>query len=249
MLRLKTTSLMMLLICSGAVAQSHFTDCTSLTGNNATILIPSTASLTLDGDRLPGLSEIAVYTPDGLCAGVVVWQDESIGFSVWGDDTQTADKDGFATGELLTYRVWDADADKEYAAASANVTFSDTQPFYITENAYVENGIYELSTFSIETENVSTEASDLPDAFRLYSNYPNPFNPTTSIRFDLPRPTHVRIAVYNAAGAQVDNVLNESRPAGAHTLQWDAGNMPTGTYFYRVEAGEQVEIQSMVLLR
>lgn len=248
------TALLVLTVLAGPSelhAQSHFTDCKSLTGSNATLLIPSSASITVDGNFLPTSSEIAVFTQDGLCAGVVVWRGESTGFPVWADDSQSEEKDGFVAGEALSYRVWDAADNVEYGGDSVAIeaTFSDAQPFYSTDNTYTEDGIYEITSFSVETGPVGNEEPQLPSVFTVHPNYPNPFNPSTNINFELPGRTHVRVTVYNVAGARVDEILNEEMAGGSHTLRWEAGNLSSGTYFCRVQAGGDSKMQTMVLLK
>lgn len=234
-----------------AGAQTHFTDCVRLTGNNATILIPSAATVSAGGNPLPANSEIAVFTADGLCVGAVVWKDEPTGFPIWGDDSQTEHKDGLANGEAMTYRVWDASAEREYDGArlTTEVVFSDAQPFYTSENAYAEDGIYEMSSFSIETGPTSSESPDVPAEFALHQNYPNPFNPRTTIRFELPSRADVRITVYNAAGQEIAVLADASMAAGSHDLRWEASGLPSGTYFYRLQTENASEVRPMILLK
>ncbi|MBN1348647.1 T9SS type A sorting domain-containing protein [candidate division KSB1 bacterium] len=98
------------------------------------------------------------------------------------------------------------------------------------------------------------ENSTIPRAFSVFQNFPNPFNPTTSINYTLPEKTQVQVTVYNVAGQFVANVINAVQEAGIQTVQWDgknqAGvNMPSGTYFYRITAGKQNAIRKMLLVR
>jgi serine protease len=93
-----------------------------------------------------------------------------------------------------------------------------------------------------------------PRAIRLAQNAPNPFNPTTTIDFDLPRATHVSLAVYAVDGRLVRSLVDEVRPAGRHQAAWDgrdnAGNaMASGTYLYRFEADGRSLARKMQLLK
>ena len=139
-------------------AQAHFTNCSQQTGHSATILIPHSSSLTVDGSELAAGSELAVYTESGSCAGAVVWNGESTGFSVWGDDPQTEISDGFSPGGNFIYRLWDSSADAEYDAAvdSLTIVYGESEPFYRTVNTYAENAIYVVESFGVHFSQSAT---------------------------------------------------------------------------------------------
>ncbi len=89
----------------------------------------------------------------------------------------------------------------------------------------------------------------LPVTFALHGNYPNPFNPTTTIAFDLPARVQVSILIYNTLGEQVASVLSAERSAGSHTVVFDASALPSGLYFCRMQAGEFSAVQKMSLIK
>jgi hypothetical protein len=89
----------------------------------------------------------------------------------------------------------------------------------------------------------------LPSEFALDQNYPNPFNPSTAIRFQLPRESHVTLKVYNLLGEQVGSIVNEYLPAGYHEYKFDASNLSTGVYLYRIEAGDFISTKKMALIK
>jgi hypothetical protein len=91
--------------------------------------------------------------------------------------------------------------------------------------------------------------TDLPKIFTLQKNYPNPFNPSTTIEFDLPKASDVRIEVYNIAGQKVQTLLNEKKPAGSHQVEFNADNLSSGVYFYKIEAGEFQDVKKMILIK
>ncbi|MHC4496058.1 MAG: T9SS type A sorting domain-containing protein, partial [Planctomycetota bacterium] len=89
-----------------------------------------------------------------------------------------------------------------------------------------------------------------PTAFVLTQKYPNPFNPSTLIEDRLARGQHARIGVYNAAGQQVDVLVDAWRCAGAHLVQWNGRGRGSGTYFLRLRAADDFQItRKMVLIR
>jgi hypothetical protein len=85
--------------------------------------------------------------------------------------------------------------------------------------------------------------------FILYQNYPNPFNPSTTIKFALPKPETVTIKVYNIIGQKIETLLNKPMPAGHHEVEFNAGNLSSGVYLYRIEAGEWQDVKKMVLIK
>ena len=94
------------------------------------------------------------------------------------------------------------------------------------------------------------ESNPLPRKFALKGNYPNPFNPSTQIVFDVPRQTTVSLTIYNALGAEVDAVLdNVVYQPGTHQITFNGANLATGIYFYRLRTPEFNSVKKMVLLK
>ncbi len=96
---------------------------------------------------------------------------------------------------------------------------------------------------------VASENSGLPLEFRLYNNYPNPFNPSTVIRYDLKENVRVSINVFNIIGQKVATLVNEQQAAGYHSVQFDAAKFATGVYIYTIEAGSFKAVKKMMLLK
>ncbi|MCE1164568.1 MAG: T9SS type A sorting domain-containing protein, partial [Bacteroidetes bacterium] len=95
------------------------------------------------------------------------------------------------------------------------------------------NGIWEIKLMSNPTA-VPGETGITPSAFNLYQNYPNPYNPVTAIKFDLPKSANVVLKVYDVTGKTVSTLLNEHKNAGSYTVNFDAGYLSSGIYFYRL---------------
>jgi hypothetical protein len=88
-----------------------------------------------------------------------------------------------------------------------------------------------------------------PTEFAVKQNFPNPFNPSTSIKYELPRTTHVSLNVYDMLGREVATLMNEEKSAGVYTVHWDASGIASGVYFYRLKAGDFVQTKRMLLMR
>lgn len=91
--------------------------------------------------------------------------------------------------------------------------------------------------------------SETPDDFKLYQNFPNPFNPTTTLAFYLPKDSYATLRIYNVLGVEVAILLEGRRSAGTHTVVWDAQDLPSGIYAYRLTAGSFVAVRKMVLMK
>jgi hypothetical protein len=96
---------------------------------------------------------------------------------------------------------------------------------------------------SVEDEEV------VPDIYSLSQNYPNPFNPSTTIKYSVPQSSFVKIKVYNTIGQEIAELVNQELQIGNYEVTFDARNLPSGIYFYRIEAGNFVETKKMILLK
>lgn len=101
---------------------------------------------------------------------------------------------------------------------------------------------------------VSTSSEDivsgLPVEFELEQNFPNPFNPTTNIRFALPSASNVALEVYNVLGQRVATLIsNEKMSAGRHSVKFDASQLGSGMYIYRIQAGNNISTKKMMLIK
>jgi hypothetical protein len=94
-----------------------------------------------------------------------------------------------------------------------------------------------------------TQTYEIPNSYRLYPNYPNPFNPATKIKFALPENSHVNLTVFDALGKQVAVLVNESKLANTYEVDFDASSLPSGVYFYKLTAGEFTSTRKMLLVK
>jgi hypothetical protein len=95
---------------------------------------------------------------------------------------------------------------------------------------------------------VGISRGEVPALFRLEQNFPNPFNPSTTVRYVLPVRSHVTLSVFNTLGQLVATLVNESREPGNHEVQFDANGFSSGVYFYRIQAGDFVQTKRLLLL-
>ena len=125
---------------------------------------------------------------------------------------------------------------------------------FTTEIEYY-NGKYYLGTdrTGLYVVDVITSVDDkeknLPKSYQLFQNFPNPFNPLTKIKFKVPKSEFVQIKVYDILGKEIKTLLNEYKTIGSYEVEFDARNLPSGVYFYRMISGSYTETKKMILLR
>ena len=112
----------------------------------------------------------------------------------------------------------------------------------------------QLEKPKFEAVTVSLSGAGAPDAnvphvFYLSQNYPNPFNPTTTVAYSLPSAQNVNLTVYNVLGQTVVTLVDQVQQAGPHQAEWNANDVSSGVYFYRLTTDENVETRKMLLLK
>ena len=125
--------------------------------------------------------------------------------------------------------------------------------------SYYRNMIFShvehFSTIAIRGEQHTTSLEQgqqemaLPKSIELHQNYPNPFNPVTNIQYNIPSGMNVKLDVYNILGQKVKILVNKNQKAGRYTIQWNAGDLSSGVYLIRLQAGHRVTVKRALLLK
>jgi hypothetical protein len=110
-------------------------------------------------------------------------------------------------------------------------------------------GIYGSKINFNGTINVKQISNEIPSAYSLKQNYPNPFNPKTIINFQLSMSNYVSLKVYDILGNKVETLVNEKISPGSYSVEWDASNYSSGTYFYKLETENFTEVKAMMLVK
>lgn len=100
-----------------------------------------------------------------------------------------------------------------------------------------------------QTIGIQQISGEVPKQFSLSQNFPNPFNPTTNIEFQIPRSGLVNLTIYDALGRKVETIVNQNLNPGTYKADWDAYNYPSGVYFYRLSAGDFAGTKKMILVK
>ena len=93
------------------------------------------------------------------------------------------------------------------------------------------------------------EKGSKPDHFSLGQNYPNPFNPSTTIEYSIPKGSNVKLIIFNTLGEEIKILENGYKEAGNYKINFDASELSSGIYFYRIEAGDYGSVRKMILLK
>ena len=91
--------------------------------------------------------------------------------------------------------------------------------------------------------------NNMPTSYSLSQNYPNPFNPSTTINFSVPKSSIVTIKIYDILGSEVKTLVSEEKAAGNYNVQFDDSGLPSGVYFYRMQAGSFAETKKLILMK
>lgn len=152
------------------------------------------------------------------------------------------------TGQISTL-----DEHFSYSFSMANQAKAITDPLKILQRESVQHNKKGVQRFElIISSNISTGISgnqDLPGSVELNQNYPNPFNPVTVIGYELPVSSEVQLEVYDMLGRRVATLVNNQVEAGWHEIQFDASNLASGVYIYRLQAGNQLMTKKLTLIK
>ena len=96
---------------------------------------------------------------------------------------------------------------------------------------------------------VKYDEEKLPAVFSLHGNYPNPFNASTTIQYELKENSAITISIFNIHGKEIDMIVNDYQQAGEHSITWNGQYVPSGIYFIRLSSGEIVQTRKAVLLK
>lgn len=140
-------------------------------------------------------------------------------------------------------------ADQHLIEYTPDSSFSGLDSFtYVIRDSL---GLMDTATVFVTVDPINAigEISTVPAIFYLEQNYPNPFNPSTFIKFSLPALLNVKISIYNPLGQKVKIILNKRMESGLHEIQFNAGDLPSGVYFYKIVAGDFVNTKKMILIK
>jgi hypothetical protein len=126
------------------------------------------------------------------------------------------------------------------------VTFVYKEGTPLNSSAEIQQADEESITAPLK---VNPLGNEIPERYLLSQNFPNPFNPSTRIRFEIPELKFTKLDVYNAIGEHIENLISEDLKPGIYEVGFNSKNLPSGMYFYKIAAGDFIQTQQMVLVK
>lgn len=217
------------------------------------------------GNSNQGANGNDLYVVKYNSAGALQWQNL---LNVGGNDLGTSvalDAAGnvYLTGKTNAYGSGDDYLTASYSSAGVfrwlnsynfagtwndfalKVTVDASNNVYVTGNSWDDYATIKYST----TVGLNTISNNTPENFELKQNYPNPFNPVTKIRFSIPKQSNVKLSVFDVTGKEAARLVDNTINAGTYEYDFNASVLPSGTYFYRLTAGDYSETKKMILIK
>ena len=204
-------------------------------------------SAQLDGVDLAAGDEVGIY--DGLvCVGtgtvtntITATLDGMLKIDASANDVGETMTNGFVSGNPITYYIWDASANKRIWDVTATHHESGNNVFTTQGTAY--------AGLAVSATQLSVENIIKPNDFQLQSIYPNPFNPTANIAYELAENSNVNMSIYDISGKLISSLINEFKPAGFHTISWDASSQPSGIYLLQLNTNKGIETKKITCIK
>jgi hypothetical protein len=136
------------------------------------------------------------------------------------------------------------------AGAGFIVRVDSTFPGYFNfkVNVGVEKWYYWEDSMTVIVTDVEDKIG-IPISYKLFQNHPNPFNPTTTIKYEIPELSFVNLKIFNLIGEEITTLVSAEKPVGSYEIEFYAANLPSGIYFYRLQAGNYIDTKKMVLMK
>ena len=167
------------------------------------------------------------------------------------DSVTAAGKEDFlAAGMVMPFRIDDNDHDPSKGETSKSLVVTGGKEFPTLPSDWTRPETWGNSLELVGyTVGVNENANQSPKQYKLYGNYPNPFNPTTKIKYELPKESKVQLKIFDIVGREIATLVNETQKAGIYNVNFNASNFSSGIYFCRITAGSFIQTQKMILLK
>ncbi len=201
---------------------------------------------TIWSDEYAGLSNTSCFSSDITLGNdyniyITGWQQRSPNVSDF--FTMNYDFDGNRLWEKL-YNYYGNSGDRP-----RSISIDYLGNIYVLGNSlHLVNG-YTVTLIKYSQDIFPRFSSEIPESFKLHQNYPNPFNPSTQVKYDLPLDANVKITVFDMLGKEIAVLVNEYKAAGSYDVSFNATQLSSGMYFYRIQAGSFTETKKMLLVK
>jgi len=218
-----------------------------MTGRTATVLIPTTVMNPLGGGNFAPGDEIAVFTPEGDCAGVAIWHGGALAIAAWEDDPFNPDVAGLHPGDPLHFRAYQASSGLEFGLDSSDVDV-EYDPKYSDDGIFSADAIFVIQSLSFTPRPGTEEPNGLE--FALEPAYPNPFRQSTHLAYVVPDDGEVRLELFDMLGRRVAVLVDEYQDAGRYEVAFSVrSEMAAGLFVARLQAGDAASTTRLTLVR
>ena len=161
-----------------------------------------------------------------------------------GDMVEWRNRDNVGHTATSDNDIWDSGLLARDETFTYTFTIEGVYPYHCSPHPFMVDTIVVGTPTGVDGQSSST-----PEQFEVSQNYPNPFNARTAIEYSLPQDSHVRIVIYNLLGQNIETLVDQVQTAGIQRVVWNAADVPTGVYFYRLETGEFTQTRKMLLAK
>jgi hypothetical protein len=232
---------------AASTAPTFYTECASMTGRNATVIVPLAAAPLLGDDEIQAGDELAVYTPDGICAGAAVWTGRSIAIAVWETDPFSESVNGFEPGAPLAFQAYRASSGEVFGVDEA-VEVAFVEP-YSSDGIFAPDAIFVVDAMSFEAD-PGDGGTGHTYPFALEPAFPNPFHHSTTFAYSLPEDADVTLEVFDVLGRRVATLIDEFQREGEHSVMFlPPDNLATGILISRLRAGDMSAVTRLTHVR
>ena len=192
----------------------------------------------LDSTTVRLMRTVAYWPQDWGGAGVgLVWMKGALSDGRW-----VWFHDGSSLGVLTTINL-------DELQKTGVIILTNANPVNVDAIVSIQNTLFTIGDTLTVSVPPTKDGPGLPSHHALSQNYPNPFNPTTTIRYAVPARSHVTLAVFNALGQKVAELVNAEKQAGSYDVTFNASGLASGVYFYRIQTGSFVQTKKLLLLK
>jgi len=221
------------------------------TGNSYSIVI---CSASIEGNSLENGDEIGVFditaSGDTLCVGGVAFPGSyPVGLAAWIDNDRTTEQDGYIRGNTMIFKIYDVSSGIEYPASAV---FESGE--LLSDGTFGSGGYAKITVLTTTAPTSIQDDQQVIMDYKLFNNYPNPFNPETTIRFQIPKPSFVTVKIYNTMGQLIKTLVSDDLASGVYNVVWNGTNesgqpVSSGMYIYRLQAGEFSAVKKMLFIK
>jgi len=227
------------LLASGNIAMN---DCKIQSGQHIDVSL-----LLTGGENILSFEGLIEYNPEHLAYNEIVWSDLLDDFTIElnedNGNIKIAGAGSVPDGQEGLFASIHFTVDDNFNEAE---TIVEVKKLRWNEEAVMEDVVSAVLT---NTVGIGENQSNIPKEYALQQNFPNPFNPTTTISYQLPKSSFVKLAVYDINGRLVETLVNEQKNVGYYSINWNAVNISSGIYIYKIEAGEFSNVKKCLIVK